>query len=97
MSSSPPGPRWRFPWGYATAITLPFVAILGVTVLDLLKGPDYSMTAGAALICLLGPYFGVVIIWGMWRLQRGDSRTYPALRWLVWAPIVLGVLALLWS
>jgi hypothetical protein len=89
--------RSRFPWGYAVAVFLPIVAFLGVLVLDVLKGPDYSMTPGMALVCSAGPYYSAIVAWGGWRLYRGDSRRYPALRWLVWVPLALGVFGVLWS
>jgi hypothetical protein len=77
----------RFPWGYLVATLVP-VALIAAACLS------RSMSAGMAASLLIGPASAVVVLWGIVRLGRGDARTYPALRWLVWLPALVGVAGL---
>ena len=80
----------RFPWGYAVATLLPLAFIAGVSGSRALLDPEQSM--GPAMLCslLIGPSGLVVAWWGAYRLWRGEGRRYPALRWLVAVPVVVG-------
>jgi hypothetical protein len=86
-------PQRCFPWLYAPAVLLPFVAIGGLWLADVFHRPRVTMGPAMALACFMGPNCAMVVIWGVWRLQRGEGQTYPTLRWLVWLPAGIGVLA----
>ncbi len=81
----------RFPWGYFVAALLPIGLTGAIFALPLVLSPrDYM---GPAMLCslLIGPVGAVVVGWGVVRLWRGDGRRFPALRWLVWLPALVGV------
>jgi hypothetical protein len=81
----------RFPWGYLVAMLVP-MALVGATWLSgSIADPGWRMSAGMAAALLIGPASAVVILWGIVRLSCGEARTYPALRWLVWLPALVGV------
>ena len=96
-STCPTPPRRRFPWGYAAAVLMPFGAIAALLVADVRYGPRVTMGPAMVLACFMAPYCAAVIAWGVWRLQRGDGQTFPALRWLVWLPAAIAVLAVIGS
>jgi hypothetical protein len=81
----------RFPWGYLVASLLPIGLIGAIFALPALLGPRDSM--GPAMLCslLIGPVGALVVGWGLVRLWRGEGRRFPALRWLVWLPALVGV------
>jgi hypothetical protein len=74
----------RFPWGYLVATMVPVALIAAASL-------SHSMSAGMAAAMLIGPASAVVVLWGIVRLSRGEALTYPALRWLVWLPALVGV------
>ena len=84
----------RFPWGYFVASLLPIGLIGAIFVLDAVLDPNESM--GPAMLCslLIGPVGALVVGWGVVRLWRGESHRFPALRWLVWLPALVGVAGL---
>jgi hypothetical protein len=87
----------RFPWGYlalvASSPLLPAVAFL---VVSGRSGPDAMSAAGWLMLAVYGAVFlavaGAVV--GFMRLLDGEGRSVPALRWLVWIPVVLCLLYL---
>ena len=90
MASSSVRTDTRFPWGYFVASLLPIGLIGAIFVVDAVMDPDESM--GPAMLCSL--LIGLVVAWGVVRLWRGESQRFPALRWLVWLPTLVGVAGL---
>jgi len=81
----------QFPFGYLIAALLPIGLIGPIFALSAILGPSDSM--GLAMVCsfLIGPVGALVVGWGLFRLWRGEGQRFPALRWLVWLPALVGV------
>lgn len=81
----------RFPWGYFVASLLPVGLIGLIYVLPAIVWPIDSMGLAMLSSVLIGPVSAVVVGWGFIRLWKGDGQRFPALRWLVWLPLLIGV------
>jgi hypothetical protein len=81
----------RFPWGYLVAAVTPLGLIVAMFLANAIVGPTNSMALVMACFLLIGPVGAVAAGWGIYRLWRGEGRTYPALRWLVWLPGLMGI------
>lgn len=89
MTSGSASDDARFPWGYFVATLVPVILISLLTVLPLILAPEESM--GWLMLCslLIGPVAAIVVGWGLFRIWRGDARHFPALRWLVFLPLLV--------
>ena len=85
----------RFPWGYFVASLLPIGLIGSIYALPAMLGPIDSM--GPAMLCsvLIGPVGALVVGWGFVRLWKGDGQRFPALRWLVGLPLLIGIVGII--
>jgi hypothetical protein len=63
--------------------------------LPLLLGPRDSMGPAMACSLLIFPVGALVVGWGLVRLWGGDGQRFPALRWLVWLPVAVGIAGVL--
>ena len=88
--------RSRFPLsqlaGQAGAVAGCAIGLIGaIFALPALLRPGDSMEPAMLCSLLIGPVGALVVGWGLVRLWRGDGRRFPALRWLVWLPALVGV------
>lgn len=81
----------RFPWGYFIAALLPIGLIGAIFTLPALLSAQDSMWPAMLCSLLIGPVGVLVSGAGLFRLWRGEGQRFPALRWLVWLPALLGV------
>ena len=84
----------RFPWGYFVASLLPIGLIGSIYVLPAMLGPIDSMGLAMLSSVLIGPVGALVVGWGFIRLWKGDGQRFPALRWLVWLPLLIGIVGI---
>ena len=85
----------RFPWGYFVVSLLPIALIGAIYALPAMLGPIDSMGPAMLSSVLIGPVGAMVVGWGFIRLWRGDGQRFPALRWLVWLPLLIGIVGIL--
>ena len=81
----------RFPWGYLAIALLPLMLLGTLLLVGVLLEPSKAMAPGMVLSLLIGPAGLLAIGMGVVRLWRGDGQRYPALKWLVWLPALVGV------
>jgi hypothetical protein len=91
------GPDVRFPWGYFVASLLPIGLIGSIYALPAMLGPIDSMGLAMLSSLLIGPVGPVFVGWGFIRLWKGDGQRFPALRWLVWLPLLIGILGIVFG
>ena len=91
MTTEGPVPNPRFPWGFFFAVLAPVSLVIAMLPPSSLTGPAWRMTLGTGGPMLLGPLCAAVVVWGIVRLNRGEGQVYPALRWFVWLPVLVGV------
>lgn len=91
MASDPSHSAARFPWVYLVAALTPLGLIAAMFLAEAAVGPTNSMAFSTVCSLLIGPVGVAVVGWGIFRLWRGHATTYPALRWLVWLPGLVGV------
>jgi len=82
----------RFPWGYFVASLLPIGLITAIHTLPAVIGPIDAMGWAMLSSVLIGPVGAVVVAWGIIRLWQGEGQRFPALRWLVWLPLLIGII-----
>lgn len=87
----------RFPWGYFVVSLLPIALIGAIYALPAMLGPIDSMAPAMLSSILIGPVGAVVVGWGFIRLWRGDGQRFPALRWLVWLPLLICIVGILFG
>ncbi|MEJ7591160.1 MAG: hypothetical protein WKF77_06395 [Planctomycetaceae bacterium] len=84
----------RFPWGYFVASLLPIGLIAGIHIVPAVLGSIEGMGWAMLSSVLIGPVGAVVVAWGIIRLWQGDGQRFPALRWLVWLPLLSGIIGI---
>jgi len=85
----------QFPWGYFVASLLPIGLIGAIYSLPAVLDPEDAMGAAMLSSVLIGPVGALVVGWGITRLWQGDGQRFPALRWLVWLPLLIGIVGIL--
>jgi len=84
----------RFPWGYFVVSLLPIGLIGAIYSLPAVLDPVDAMGPAMLSSLLIGPVGAVVVGWGIIRLWQGDGQRFPALRWLVWLPLLIGIVGI---
>jgi hypothetical protein len=84
----------RFPWGYFVASELPIAFIGAIYAFPVVLGPVDAMGPAMLSSLLIDPVRAVVFWWGVIRLWHGAGQRFPALRWLVWFPLLIGIVGI---
>lgn len=91
MTDQDPQTHHRFPWGYFSAALMPLALIGAVFAIPALLSPQDAMAPAMLAAMLIGPAGALVAAWGIIRVGRGEGRDFPALWWLIWLPVLIGL------